>query len=314
MSRATTLHRNNRFQPYANSRFPSVPKFVRDRNPVSYTHLPRPWYDTIHEGSLSDRVGWVITHLDLKNHVDRRLHEKPDILKHVEVYRTLTEMYQAHLELTKYVKQSSGPRSRKNQAMALTDVTANSIITAATTTMSTIATPEVARILSPLLPNRRQHIVRPKTPLHRDSSPDHTTSWTPNSSRASSTHEWGRIAEEWTPWNAEELEKEADRIRGETSSEESQEDGGSLPPLDSLSLSSFEELNNDVTKEVFTGNTPPPSPPTPPAPVFADENQGDRFNLARGPRPIRLIASRGTTHSILVMEDHFPRPIPELRE
>ena len=65
------------------------PRFILDRKPVYYDHLPRRIVSNEEDGTLSDRIGWVILHPDLIGHVQQRLYKIPNAVDLVDTYRSL---------------------------------------------------------------------------------------------------------------------------------------------------------------------------------------------------------------------------------
>ena len=73
-------------QEGAKTRHP-VPQFIKERRVVNYDHLPRPDVFIYPNGTLSDRIGWVLLHPDLHNHVRLRTSEIPNAEVYIELYR-----------------------------------------------------------------------------------------------------------------------------------------------------------------------------------------------------------------------------------
>ena len=55
-----------------------TPGFILERKMVNYDHLPRSCTGSRPDGSLADRIGWVITHPDLHAQVLRRTRDIPN--------------------------------------------------------------------------------------------------------------------------------------------------------------------------------------------------------------------------------------------
>lgn len=138
-----------------------TPSFIHERNPVSYTHLPRPASSVFPDGSLADRVGWVVLHPDLRGEVDHRI-GRTSHSPWVAIYRHAAEQVPAyiHNRHQQYLDANAGwgvlsqiqEKSRDaletahHHALAIADVA-----------IGHLAIPEVASILRDLLPRRDQH-------------------------------------------------------------------------------------------------------------------------------------------------------------
>ncbi|KAI0323856.1 hypothetical protein GY45DRAFT_1376005 [Cubamyces sp. BRFM 1775] len=133
----------HRFTEGSKRHIPRPPNFIRDRRTVFYNHLPRHTVSIHDEGTLADRIGWVIVHPDLYSHVEARVCHLPEVKDLIDVYRALARAAPSYGALIKYNKRTPAPKSEKKKA-------AEKII-------SMLANPQVAGVLSDLMPLRHQH-------------------------------------------------------------------------------------------------------------------------------------------------------------
>lgn len=144
-------------KPHPGDFIPMAPKFIRNLHPVQYNHLPRPAYSAFDEGTLPDRIGWVVTHPDLIAQVKVRVSHMKRAKTQIEIYRYLTKAVTTQKATEIYIKRSSAPKCEKEKALDIARETHNSLVDAATKVMDKMATPGMARALSDLLPGRTQH-------------------------------------------------------------------------------------------------------------------------------------------------------------
>ena len=144
-------------QGKARSVIPSAPSFITSRPTIYYNHLPRHTVSSDQDGTLSDRIGWVLLHKDLIGHVEARLRNIPNAITNVQAYRALARAAPSYGILKGYLPRTSAPRCEKTRAVQVADEAYQAIIEGADNIISTLSTPEVAHALSDLLPLRRQH-------------------------------------------------------------------------------------------------------------------------------------------------------------
>ena len=76
-----------RFSEASRRNIPRPPNFIRERRTVFYNHLPRHTVSGNAEGTLADRIGWVIVRPDLYSHVEARISQLPEVKDLIDVYR-----------------------------------------------------------------------------------------------------------------------------------------------------------------------------------------------------------------------------------
>lgn len=136
---------------------PRAPQFINRRPTIHYDHLPRHSVSITREGSLSDRIGWVLLHEDLTAHVEARLRDIPNALTTVAAYRALARAVPSYSMLKLFVNKAGAPKSDKKAAGQLLDEAHFAAVQAAEQVIILLANPTVARALHDLLPLRNQH-------------------------------------------------------------------------------------------------------------------------------------------------------------
>ncbi|KAJ8462184.1 hypothetical protein ONZ51_g11061 [Trametes cubensis] len=91
---------------------PVPPNFIREQRTVFYNHLPRHTVSANDEGTLADRIGWVIVHPDLYSHVEARIAHLPEVKDLIDIYRSLARAAPSYGVLVNYNKRTLAPRSR----------------------------------------------------------------------------------------------------------------------------------------------------------------------------------------------------------
>ena len=61
------------------------PNFIRERRMVFYNHLPRHTVSANDEGTLADRIGWVIVHPNLYSHVEAQISHLPEVKDLIDI-------------------------------------------------------------------------------------------------------------------------------------------------------------------------------------------------------------------------------------
>ena len=136
-----------------------LPRFIGLRQAVNYDHPPHPLVSSEPDGTLSDRIGWVILHPSLHDFVRTRTAHIPRAELYIEFYRTLARIAQGHAEVKKYIERSAAPSCEKRRAWLVSDAAFNELVQLATQLMDqTMANGEYARALRDLLPYRNQHV------------------------------------------------------------------------------------------------------------------------------------------------------------
>lgn len=309
------------------------PKFIRDRKTVSYDHLPRRVVSNENDGTLSDRVGWVILHPDLVGHVSARLYKIPDALTLVETYRALSRAAPSYALLASYNERVGAPKSEKKYAAQVAQEAYQATIEAAERTIGMLATPRVARALSDLLPHRNQH---GSTDRSRYVFWPRRISDYPQRTKTTDEEEGGNDQQDkpetknggWgSPLSYDPWQSTPELTTGTEVSEDYDHDSDvyadtdSLPELENLELRSVDELTDEAMDEALEqlqvaaspSAPPPPSPPPPPA---ADDKKNPTPRIK-----IRLMRGRGHTrmygitqhHRVLsIHEGPFPYTITEI--
>ena len=137
-NRQRSNHRNQptaRPQEGAKARHP-VPQFIKERRVVNYDHLPRTAASIYPDGTLSDRIGWVLLHPDLQNHVRLHTTEIPYAEVYIEIYRSYGKMAIMHHKVMNYILESTAPTNNKAAALLSAEAAYNECITAATQLMN----------------------------------------------------------------------------------------------------------------------------------------------------------------------------------
>ena len=167
MPRQNHQRPNHRYQPStrpqegAKPRHPT-PQFIKERRVVNYDHLPRPNVSIHPDGTLSDRIGWVLLHPDLHNHVRLRTSEIPYAEVYIELYRSFGKMAIMHNKVMNYILESQGGTEQKAQALVSAEEAYNDCISAATQLMDKVFNVgRWAHALWDILPYKDQH--NPKT-------------------------------------------------------------------------------------------------------------------------------------------------------
>ncbi|RPD55762.1 hypothetical protein L227DRAFT_566487 [Lentinus tigrinus ALCF2SS1-6] len=190
-----------------------VPTFVH--HPVTYNHLPRHPASAFADGSIQDRIGWVILHPDLRSIVNDRLHPYPTTTLWVSVYRDTAHAAAVYPYVGRLAHQgelNSWDASDNARAYFAAQTGHYGVLHIADIAINQIANPTIIRLLRDLLPSRHQHLPGYRHPY---SSPTRTTNLydipTPsNTNRTkgnawgspSATGGWGTPPSEWTtdPW------------------------------------------------------------------------------------------------------------------
>ncbi|KAI0324929.1 hypothetical protein GY45DRAFT_1375147 [Cubamyces sp. BRFM 1775] len=261
-----------RFTEGLKHHIPHPPNFIRDRWTVFYNHLPRHTVSIHDEGTLADRIGWVIVHPDLYSHVEARVCHLPEVKDLIDVYQALARAAPSYGALITYNKRTLAPKSEKKKVVQVANKAYQAVIQAAEKVISMLANPQVAGVLSDLMLLRHQH----------------------------STQNWGHVS--WPqrlnnyqkPLGAESLDedKEQDELPtpdpkeetikwGLTSVEESTpslvssrsslpcseaESFDLLPELHHLELSTVDKLPEEEFHKALEVIARAPSPPPPPPP------------------------------------------------
>ncbi|KAJ8473216.1 hypothetical protein ONZ51_g8005 [Trametes cubensis] len=146
-----------RFSEATRRNIPRPPNFIRERRTVFYNHLPRHTVSCNDEGTLADRVGWVIVHPDLYSHVEARIAHLPEVKDLIDVYRALARAAPSYSVLVKHNQRTSAPKSEKKKVVQVASEAYQAVVQAAEKVISMLANPQVAGALSDLMPLRNQH-------------------------------------------------------------------------------------------------------------------------------------------------------------
>ena len=307
-----------RFSEATRRNIPRPPNFIRERRTVFYNHLPRHTVSCNDEGTLADRIGWVIVHPDLYSHVEARIAHLPEVKDLIDVYRALARAAPSYSVLVRYNKKTSAPRSEKKKVDQVASEAYHAVIQGAEKVLSMLANPQVAGALSDLMPLRNQHgthswghVFWPQRlddypqPIEVDSSDEEEDEDEVRSDSGwsiPSTDPW-KIS---TPDPEEEAIKWGTTVEGSTptlsssssdSSYEEVESFDPLPELGHLELSTIDELSEDEFHEALKVAVRAPSPPPPPPTAITKhvEEPHGRCGFFRGTGEDRFgyINSRG---------------------
>ena len=146
-----------RFSEASRRNIPRPPNFIRERRTVFYNHLPRHTVSANDEGTLADRIGWVIVHPDLYSHVEARISHLPEVKDLIDVYRALARAAPSYGAIVGYNKKTSAPKSEKRKVDQVANEAYQAVIQAAEKVLSMLANPQIAGALSDLMPLRNQH-------------------------------------------------------------------------------------------------------------------------------------------------------------
>ena len=146
-----------RFSEASRRNIPRPPNFIRERRTVFYNHLPRHTVSANDEGTLADRIGWVIVHPDLYSHVEARIAHLPEVKDLIDIYRSLARAAPSYGVLVNYNKRTSAPRSEKKKVDQVANEAYQAVIQAAEKVLSMLANPQIAGALSDLMPLCNQH-------------------------------------------------------------------------------------------------------------------------------------------------------------
>ena len=145
-----------------------TPGFILERKMVNYAHLPRSCTRSHPDGSLADRIGWVITHPDLHAQVLRRTRDIPNAAYNIRLYRHLTETAPCLARLATHTRRAGAPKPEKLAAQAAADSAYQHLITAAESVIEVLTTGRMAGALKDLLPLRTQHLYPGDTGLVKE--------------------------------------------------------------------------------------------------------------------------------------------------
>ncbi|RPD52738.1 hypothetical protein L227DRAFT_617569 [Lentinus tigrinus ALCF2SS1-6] len=222
------------------------PRFILNRKPVHYGHLLRRVVSNDEDGTLPDRIEWVIVHPDLIGHVDARIRNIPYARDLIEVYRTLAKAAPSYSVLSDFVKRVGAPRSEKDTAAIVANEGYTNIIQAA----------ERSQHVSH---DRCRYVYWPRR-INRYQRPGDDGMETDDEAE---TEEKDSSDDGWSipttdPW-------------GPPPSTDT-EDTDSLPELDNLSLNTIEQVAEEVVEEPpLTATDPSPPSPPPPTTVKIDD-------------------------------------------
>ncbi|KAI0323499.1 hypothetical protein GY45DRAFT_1404455, partial [Cubamyces sp. BRFM 1775] len=263
--------------------------------------------------TLADRIGWVIIHPDLYSHVEARVCHLPEVKDLIDVYRALARAAPSYGALIKYNKRTPAPKSEKKKVVQVANEAYQAVIQAAEKIISMLANPQVAGVLSDLMPLRHPHSTQnwghvfwpqrlddSQEPLGAESSDEDkeqdevrseegwsipsTNPWklpTPNSKEEAI--KWGQSIEKSPP----------SLISSRSSSPCSEaESFDLLPELNHLELSTVDEVSEEEFHKALEvaarAPSPPPPPPPPPTLIKNVEEPHGRCGYFRGTGEDRL--------------------------
>ncbi|KAI0323331.1 hypothetical protein GY45DRAFT_1341507 [Cubamyces sp. BRFM 1775] len=254
-----------RFTEASQCNIPHPPNFIREQRMVFYNHLPRHTVSINDEGTLADRIRWVIVHPNLYSHVEAR--GRPGVL-------------------LKYNKRTPVPKSEKKKVVQVMNEAYQAVIQAAEKVLSMLANPQVAGVLLDLMPLRNQHGTHQWGhvfwPQRLDDYPEPTEV---DSLDEDEDKDEVRSDDAWSipstdPWKSSTPDLEEEAIKwGQTSVNESTpslipsrsdspyseaESFDLLPGLDQFELSTINELSEEEFHKALEVAIRAPSPPPPP--------------------------------------------------
>ena len=94
-----------------------LPRFIGLRQTVNYDHLPRPLISSEPDGTLSDRIGWVLLHPDLQDCVRTRTQHIPNAAEHVRLYRDFARIASYQTRVVRYIQENEGPPDEKTSSL-----------------------------------------------------------------------------------------------------------------------------------------------------------------------------------------------------
>ncbi|KAJ8473513.1 hypothetical protein ONZ51_g7817 [Trametes cubensis] len=263
------------------------PNFIRERRTVFYNHLPRHTVSANDEGTLADRIGWVIVHPHLYSHVEARIAYLPEVKDLIDIYRSLARAAPSYGVLVNYNKRTSAPRSEKKKVDQVANEAYQAVIQAAEKVLSMLANPQIAGALSDLMPLRNQHGTHSWGhifwPQRLDDYPEAIEVDEDEDADVSSVGGWSIPSTD--PWKVSTPDPEEEAIKwGQTSDQESTpsltssssdssysevESFDLLPELEHLKLSMVDEVDklpeeefHEALKVAVRAPSPPPPPPT----------------------------------------------------
>ena len=133
---------------------PRPPNFIHDQWTVFYNYLPRHTVSIHNEGTLADHIGWVIIHSDLYSHVEARVCHLPEVKDLINVNQALARAAPSYGALNKYNKRTSAPKSEKKKVVQVANEAYQVVIQVAEKIISMLTNPQVAGVLSDLMPLR----------------------------------------------------------------------------------------------------------------------------------------------------------------
>ena len=293
-----------RFSEASRRNIPRPPNFIRERRTVFYNHLPRHTVSANDEGTLADRIGWVIVHPDLYSHVEARISHLPEVKDLIDVYRSLARAAPSYGVLVNYNKRTSAPKSEKKKVDQVANEAYQAVIQGAEKVLSMLANPQIAGALSDLMPLRNQHGTHNWGhifwPQRLDDYPEPIEVDEDEDADVSSVGGWSVPSTD--PWKVATPDPEEEAVKWGQTSEESTpslvssrsdspysevESFDLLPELEHLELSTVDEVD-ELSEEEFHKALKvavrAPSPPPPPSSTLtknAEEPRG-RCGFFRG--------------------------------
>ncbi|KAI0326528.1 hypothetical protein GY45DRAFT_1373864 [Cubamyces sp. BRFM 1775] len=294
-----------RFKEASHHHIPRPPNFIRDRQTVFYNHLPQHTILIHEKGTLANRIGWVIIHPDLYSHVEARVCHLPEVKDLIGVYRALARAAPSYRALIKYNKRTLEPKSEKKKVVQVTNEAYQAVIQAAEKIISMLANPQVAGVLSDLMPLRHQHSTQNwghvfwpqclddyQKPLGADSSDEEE-----DQDEVRSGSGWSSLST--NPWKVSTPDPEEEAVKWGQSNEKSppslvfsRSDSPSseaesfdlLPELNHLELSTVDELSEEEFHDALEVAARTPSPPPPGSTILtkSTEEPCGRCGLFRG--------------------------------
>ncbi|KAI0702116.1 hypothetical protein C8Q76DRAFT_802408 [Earliella scabrosa] len=133
--------------------YPPAPEFLRKVR-VTYDHLPRPQSSIGADGSISDRVGWVVVHPDLQGLVDRRTQTVQGAQLWLDLYRHAAKIAPALKQGSKFAREHPDPCGAAWKMVVCAEDAFHRTIQIASTAINRLTTHPVLPTISDLLPPR----------------------------------------------------------------------------------------------------------------------------------------------------------------
>ena len=158
---SSSRHSSTHPYRYTTSHRSIQPAHIHFDNP-SYSHLPRHFVSDEPTGTLVDRIGWTITHPDLRDQTRYRLSSYRGAQTLVNIYDHATSLGPILARIHSLAERSSAPRVVKQELLNLINAAYDHNATIADNVMSDLGTGKVANALAGILPDPPATTKRPR--------------------------------------------------------------------------------------------------------------------------------------------------------